>query len=132
VHAIPYLGRALSCCFCLPTLAGAALAVAMYLKERPNERMSASDGAICGGIVGVISGVLAAILGWIVALVFGAMNMAFLGSVMRNVPNFMSGLAFGGMGLFFAIPFNGVVYGGMGALGGFLALQLFYKNRLAQ
>ncbi|EYF07130.1 hypothetical protein [Chondromyces apiculatus] len=132
VSAIPLIGGLLVCCFCLPTLGGAALAVSMHLKENPHERLNTTDAAMCGGLVGVVSGVLSAILQYIVGLIFGGAALAMLGGMTRSMPSFAANLAGGGLGLFVSIPLSAILYGGMGALGGFLSMQLFFKDRLAQ
>ena len=133
VSSIPLLGSLLVCCFCLPTLGGAALAISMHLKENPHERLGTNDAALCGGLVGVVSGVLAAILQYIFGLIFGGAAFAMLGNMTGGVPpEFARAMAGGGLGLILQIPLGAILYGGMGALGGFLSMQLFFKDRLAQ
>jgi len=132
VSVIPVIGQLLVCCFCLPTLGGSALAVWMYLKDRPNERLTTSDAALCGSLAGVVAGVLGAILGYFVNLAFGALSATVLQDLYGTMPDFASQVAVGGFGLLISIPLSAIVDGAMGALGGFLAMQLFFKDRLAQ
>ncbi|AKT43868.1 uncharacterized protein CMC5_081050 [Chondromyces crocatus] len=132
LSATPFVGGFLVCCFCLPTLAAAALALYLYFKERPHERITPADAALCGGMTGAVSGAVSSLLGYLVSLVFGATSLAMLGGLSRDIPDLAGAMASGGLMIFISLPISAIVYGLMGALGGFLSLQLFYKDRLAQ
>jgi hypothetical protein len=127
LSSIPFLNL-LNCCFCLLNLVGSTLAVALYLKESPNERLSSSDAALCGGIAGAVAGLVAGVLGLILSLAMGTMLASFYASL---PPQVASNMTISGLSAIIQIPFYMIGYGGMGALGGFLSMQLLFKDRLA-
>jgi hypothetical protein len=125
--AIPLINW-LNCCFCLLNMGGAVLAVHFYLKEFPNERLNNSDAALCGGMAGVVAGVIASVLGLLMNLLLGT----FIASIYASLPpDLASKLAMQSSFGIIGIPVNAIIYGAFGALGGFLAMQLFFKERSA-
>jgi hypothetical protein len=127
VSALPIL-NILNCCFCLLNMGGAALAVSMYLKENPNERLNNQDAALCGGIAGAFAGLVASLLGLIMNLIAAPLLAAFYRSL---PPDIASKIAMSSGWGIIGIPVNIALYGAFGALGGFLAMQLFFKDRAA-
>jgi hypothetical protein len=126
LSSIPLLNL-LNACFCLLIMVGAAAAVFFYLKDNPNERLGGGDAAMCGGIAGAVAGVIAGLLGMILSLTIGTALSGLTG----RLPG-ASSLAFSGIAAVVAIPIYAIMYGGMGALGGFLSMQVFFKDRLEQ
>jgi hypothetical protein len=125
LSAIP-LVNALNCCFCLWNLVGVFLGLSMYFKENPQERITNTDAAIAGAMSGVVAGFLAAVLGLVINLILGSI----LASMYSNLPHEMRRiLAQSAAGGAFSIVLSPLFYGGWGALGGFLAMELFHKDR---
>jgi hypothetical protein len=109
-------------------MAGAVVAVSIYLKDNPAERLNNGDAAMCGGMAGGIAGVVAGILG----LLFNLMLGTFVASIYASLPpDVASKLAMQGSWGILGIPVGAIIYGAFGALGGFLAMQLFFKDRQA-
>jgi hypothetical protein len=127
LSSIPLLNL-LNCCFCLLNVAGAALAVSLYLKEHPNERLSSNDAALCGALAGVTAGVITGVLDIVIKLVFGTLLSGLYASF---PPEIAANLAVTGVTAVFYIPGYAIAYGAMGALGGFAAMQFLFKDRLA-
>src|SRR5690606_1059054 len=125
LSSIPALNM-LNLCFCLLVLVGAAASVPFYLKDHPNERLSGGDAAPRGGIAGAVAALIASILRAVLSFAMGAA----LAGLTRSVPG-MGSLAFSGVTTFLMIPVYALVYGGMGALGGYASMQIFFKDRLA-
>jgi len=126
LSAIPLLNL-LNCCFCLLNMAGAVIGVQMYLKANPNEKISNGDAAISGVISGVVAGVISGVVGFVFSLVLGSV----LAGLYRNISPEL-GRAFASVGARGAVSIvvNPFLYGGFGALGGFLGMQFFFKDRL--
>jgi len=124
LSGIPLLNL-LNCCFCMLNLAGAAIGLSMYLREHPGESISSGDAAISGTISGAVTGVIAATLGIVVQIALGSLIASMLGTMPHEVRVAFARQAGSGYA-FAAVP----VYAGFGALGGFLSMQLFFKDRL--
>ena len=127
IGAVPLLGGLLVLCFCMPALIGSAAAIHFYLKDHPSDRLTGSDAALCGGIAGTTTGLVASVLG----MLFSLVTNTLVASVRSNLPGFLSSMAVGGLLGILMIPLYALLYGGMGALGGFLSMQLFFKDRAA-
>ncbi|KYF78861.1 hypothetical protein BE17_22505, partial [Sorangium cellulosum] len=118
----------LNCCFCLLNVAGAAVAVSLYLNEHPHERLSGNDAALCGAIAGAAAGLIAGVFDLVIKVLFGTL----LGGLYASLPpDLVKNLAIGSLATAIYIPFYAIAYSAMGALGGFLSLQLLFKDRLA-
>jgi len=116
----------LNCCFCLLNMAGAAFALSLYLKDNPTERISASDAAICGGMAGVLAGTIAGIGQMVTRVVTASLLVQFLPTL---PPDFYKSIGWqSSMGIL-GIPTSALIYGAFGALGGFLALTMFFQDR---
>jgi hypothetical protein len=124
---IPILGGLLVLCFCMPSLIGSAISVNLYLKDHPTERLTGGDAAICGGIAGAVTGLVASLLGMLFSLLAGSL----IAGLSSSMPSFMPSMAMNGIVSIIMIPVYALIYGGMGALGGFLSMQLFFKDRAA-
>lgn len=121
----------LNCCFCLLNMAGAAAAVGMYLKDNPSERITSGDAAMCGGFAGMIAGVVVGILGVVMQVVAGSALMALYGHLATVLPPDVIAKMTMQAGWSIAyIPLYVILYGLFGALGGFLSLNLFFKDRI--
>ncbi|MFO0588896.1 MAG: hypothetical protein U0441_15205 [Polyangiaceae bacterium] len=129
LSAIPLLG-ALNCCFCLLVQGGSIIGVNMYLKENPQERLSSGDAATSGAMSGAIAGVIAGVLQMLISLITGgAANMA---QIMRQLPpdvaRSVGPLMMGGASII-GIIISVIIFTAFGALGGFLGMTLFFKDR---
>lgn len=130
LSSIPVLD-CLNFCFCLLNMAGAVIAVQMYLKENSQERLNNGEAATCGGIAGAIAGLIRGILGLLISMVLGPTLMSFYA---KNLPPEVvanMGRSFAGsLGMaIVAIPIYAILYGAFGALGGVLGMSLFFKDR---
>jgi hypothetical protein len=126
LSGIPLLNF-LNCCFCLLNMAGAAIGISMYLKANPNEKISNGDAAMSGAISGALAGLISGIFGFIVSLALGSV----LVGLYRNVsPELAKAFAQMGSRGVASIVVNPFLYAGFGALGGFLSMQFFFKDRL--
>lgn len=112
-------------------MAGAAVGISIYLKENPSEKLNAGDAAICGGMAGSIAGFATSILNMISSLLIETLAASLYTSVYSGLPPFFSTLMRETGSGILSIPVNIIIYGAFGALGGFLAMQLFFKDRLA-
>ena len=128
--SIPILD-CLNYCFCLLNVAGAVIGVQMYLKENAQEQLNNGDAAACGAIAGVVAGFVRGILGLIIGLTLGPMLFRFYQGVLPPDVLAQMGRQFGaslGMSVVM-IPLYAILYGGFGAIGGVLAMSLFFKDR---
>lgn len=126
LSSIPFLNL-LNACFCLLNMVGAVVAVSMHLKDHPDERLSNGEAALCGAIAGATAGFIASILGFVVSLAFGTL----MSGLYANLPEFAGSMAVSGIGTLLWTPFAMIGYAAMGALGGFLGMQLLFKDRLS-
>ena len=123
--AIPIVNL-LRCCFCLPNMAGAAIGISMYLKEHPGENLSDGDAAISGTISGGIAGAIAGVVGFIINLALGSLLVGFYRNMPADVARTLAQVSAGGAAGIIVAP---IMYAPFGALGGFLSMQLFFKER---
>lgn len=124
--SIPLL-NCLNLLFCLLNIAGIALALHLYLKSAPGDTVSNGEAAIFGTISGAGAGLIAGLLG----LALNAVMMKALAPFLKELgPQVEQQIAAqGAMGLIM-VPVNVLLFAGFGALGGFLAMQVFFKARL--
>jgi hypothetical protein len=127
LSAVPLL-NVLNCCFCLLSLAGVALGLGMFLRSNPTDKVSAGEAAASGAISGAVAGVISSILGMITNLILGSVLASLYSSFPRELRQAMVQRAAGGI---LMIPVSLMIFTATGALGGFLAMQLFWKDRLA-
>ena len=126
VSAIPLL-NILNCCFCMINVGGIVLAISMYLRANPNDRMSTGEAAGFGGIAGAGAGVITAIFSMLFNLALGEMMAEWSRSVSPQLAAQMARQTTMGIA---AIPVDAVIYGAFGAIGGVIAMQLLFKSRL--
>jgi hypothetical protein len=127
LSAIP-LFNVLNCCFCLLNLVGVGIGLAMFFRSNPNEKINAGEAAASGAISGALAGVISSILGVITNLVLGPLLFSMYSSFPRELRQAMRQSAASGI---IGIPVSVLMFTAIGALGGFLAMQLFWKDRLA-
>jgi hypothetical protein len=134
LSSIPLL-NAFNCCFCLLNLVGAGFGVGSYLRSHPNEKISNGDAAVCGMISGAITGLMTSVFGFLASLAFGPLLFTALSGVYRTLPPHVARelLRFtaGSASTLLMTPVNMAIYGGFGALGGFLSLHMLWKDRVA-
>ncbi len=126
LSGIPLLGI-LNCCFCMLNIVGAAIGISMYLKQNPGENISNGDAAISGSISGAVAGLISGVLTFLTSLALGSMMAGFYRSLPSGAGRMM--LQSGARGAV-GIVVNPFLYAAFGALGGFLAMQIFFKDRL--
>jgi hypothetical protein len=118
----------LNCCFCLLNMAGVAIGLSMYLKANPGDKINNGEAASAGAISGAIAGVIAGVS----SLIINLLLTSVMASMYRTLPpEFARIIGQTSVGGVVGIPFNLLLYGAFGALGGFLSMQLFFKDRLA-
>ena len=126
LSAVPVL-NILNCCFCMLNLAGAAIGISMFLKENPGN-ISNGDAAFSGAMSGAIAGLIAGVAQFMWSIL--------LGSILAGL--YTSTLPLGAARYIMSMSARGVLgiitdpiwTGCFGALGGFLAMQMFFKDRL--
>lgn len=122
---IPLLNL-LNCCFCLLNMGGIVLALGMYLRQAPEDRLTLGEAAGFGAAAGAGAGVIAGLLG----LVTSRLVVSALSGLLANAPDQVKSqlAASSAMGLL-VIPVDAVLFAAFGALGGILGLTLFFKDR---
>ena len=128
LSSIPLL-KALNCCFCLLNLVGVGIGIGMHLKSNPQDKLNAGEAAAAGAISGALAGLISSIASLLMNLILGAMMWRTYSSFPREVRDAMSMMMMGGGIL--GIPLGIIMFAAIGAIGGFLAMQLFWKDRLA-
>ena len=135
VLAVPVLGDILRCVFCVGVMAGAAASMKFWLDSHRAEDLTPVDAAMLGASSGAMSGVAAWVVSLPIRVVFGEGLAGFYDSseilpavVKQNlhalyIPEF-------GM-IVMSLPLQVMVYGLMGAIGGFIALKYLFPKRLA-
>lgn len=129
LSSIPLLS-CLNLFFCLLNMAGIALALMMYFKENPNDRVTNGEAALFGTLAGAGAGLIAGILGWLIGILFAGVMAKMMASLAENLPpQFSQQMAMQGAANLIMIPVQVILFAGFGALGGFLALILFFKDK---
>ncbi len=127
LSAVP-LVQALNCCFCMLNLVGAGIGLSMYFKDHPGEKISNGDAAGSGAISGAMAGLIAGIVGLIKSLF---VSQAAIHDAVRQLPPdlrpMVMWIAAGGGVL--GLIIGPLIYGAFGALGGYLSMLLFFKDR---
>jgi hypothetical protein len=127
LSSIP-LVKVLNCCFCLLNLVGVGIGIGMHLKQNPTDKLNAGEAAAAGAISGALAGLISSIASLIMNLIVGSMMYRMYSSFPREMRDAMGMMMGGGI---LGIPLGIMMYAAIGALGGFLAMQLFWKDRLA-
>ncbi len=133
--ALPFLGDVLRCAFCFGVVAGSALSMKLWLDTHLAENLTPVEAAYLGGLSGGVSGVVAWLIALPIRIAFGDgigqfyLDREFLPG---GVKYLLRALYASDLGeIFMSLLFQLVVYGAMGALGGFLAIQYLFPTRRA-
>lgn len=127
LSAIP-LVNVLNCCFCMLNLAGVTLGLHLHLRAHPDEGLTQSDAAVLGGISGAVAGLVTSLAGIALSLFVETVTASLYHSL---PPDLAKSLARTSAESLVAIPGYVAAYGVVGAIGGVICLQLFFKNRIA-
>jgi hypothetical protein len=131
--AVPILGDVLRCALGVGVMLGSILSMKLWLDAHRAETLTASQAATLGACSGGICGAVAWIVSVPIRLVFGPslgdffMEREFLPTFVKY--NIRSLYTDDGTSLAMSLPLEVVVYGVMGALGGFLAIQYVFPSR---
>jgi hypothetical protein len=133
--AIPVIGDLLRCCFCIGVMAGAAASMKLWLDSHRAENLTAMEGATLGACSGAVTACVSWALSLPVRVGFGEGLSTFYHSstalpelLRTNLEALYTPSA--GM-IVMSLPLQLGLYGVMGAVGGFLALQLAFGSRKA-
>jgi hypothetical protein len=136
VLAIPMLGDVLRCALCVGVMAGSLLSMKLWLDSHLAENLSAADAALLGACSGGVTGGVSWFISVPIRLVFGAdlasffMNREFLPELLKD--NLRSLYTSDFASILVSLPLEIMVYGIMGALGGFLSIQYVFRARLGR
>jgi hypothetical protein len=131
--AVPILGDVLRCALCVGVMLGSLLSMKLWLDVHRAEMLRPSDAAMLGACSGAVSGVVAWTASVPIRLVFGPslgdffMDRQFLPTFIKY--NMRSLYTDDAAALVMSLPLEVIVYGVMGALGGFLAIQYVFPSR---
>ncbi len=131
--ALPILGDVLRCALCVGVMLGSLLSMKLWLDSHRAERLSPADAALLGACSGAVSGAVAWLVSVPIRLVFGPslgdffMDRQFLPTFIKY--NIRSLYTDDAAALLMSLPLEIVLYGVMGALGGFLAIQYVFPRR---
>ncbi len=134
--AIPVLGDFLRCVLCIGVIAGSVASMKLWLDSHLAENLSTLEAAYLGSLSGVTSACACWIISVPVRLAFGRslgdffMERGMLPDSVRYVIRSLYTPEFGDLVL--SLLFQAIVYAGMGALGGFLAIQYAFPARRAE
>lgn len=133
--AVPLLGDFFRCALCLGVLAGAALSMKLWLDTHLAENLSTLEAAYVGGLSGVATAGVTWVLSVPIRLGWGeSLGDYFMapGILPASIKYLMRSLYTPDLGdLVISLLFQVIVYGAMGALGGFLTLQYAFPSRRA-
>ena len=117
-------------------MAGAALALKVWLDTHRAENLAPLRAAYCGALAGAVSAVVAWVVSLPIRVAFGQalgdfyMDRTFLPDTVKYL---MRALYQGDVGdLVVTLFFQVLAYGAMGALGAFLSLQYLFAARRAE
>ncbi len=129
LSSIPLLS-CLNLFFCLLNMAGIAIALSMYFKAHPDDRVTNGEAALFGTCAGAGAGLIAGVLGWVLGILLSSAMAGLMASLQEKLPpQFAQQMAMQhGMNLLM-IPVQIILFAGFGALGGFLSLILFFKGK---
>jgi hypothetical protein len=131
--AIPVLGDLLRCCLCIGVMAGAAASMKLWLDNHRAENLTPVEGATLGALSGAVTAAVSWVLSLPVRVVFGEGLTTFyhsssaLPDLLRS--NLEALYAPGAMMIVMSLPLQLGLYAVMGAVGGFVALQLAFASR---
>lgn len=134
--ALPILGDILRCALCLGVLAGAGLSMKLWLDTHLAENLSTAEAAYLGWLSGVATAAVSWVVSFPIRLAFGDalgefyMNREILPTSIKYLLRSTYTASFGE--ILMSLLLYTVVYGAMGALGGFLSLQFLFGSRRAE
>jgi hypothetical protein len=131
--AIPLLGDLLRCCFCIGVMVGAAVSMKLWLDNHQAENLTPTDAAALGACSGAVTAAVSWVLSVPLRLGFGEGLVSFYHSS-SSLPDLvrtnLEALYAPGFGMIvMSLPIHFALYAVMGAVGGFLALQLAFSSR---
>ena len=133
VLALPILGDILRCAACLGVMAGSLLSMKLWLDSHRAEKLTVTDAAMLGACSGAVAGGAAWLVSVPIRIVFGAslvdffMEREFLPTFVKY--NIRSLYTDDFAAILMSLPLEVVLYGIMGALGGFLAIQYVFPTK---
>jgi hypothetical protein len=133
VLALPILGDILRCAMCIGVMAGSLLSMKLWLDAHRAENLTPTDASLLGACSGAVSGAAAWLVSMPIRLAFGRaladffMEREFLPAFAKvNLRSlYTDELA----SIVMSLPLEVVLYGVMGALGGFLGIQYVFSSR---
>jgi hypothetical protein len=133
VLAIPVLGDVLRCALCIGVMAGSLLSMKLWLDSHRAEKLTPTDAAVLGACSGGVAGAVSWFISVPIRLVFGDQLADFF-MARESLPDFVKNnirslYADEAASIVMSLPLQVVLYGTMGALGGFLALQYAFPTR---
>ena len=118
LSSVPLLGSLNLAC-CLLNVIGCQIGLFIYFNRNPSAKLRGRDAAELGFISGTTAGVLTALV-----------HLVLMGPMLMLMGRMTSAI---GSGMSLAMMLVGVVlFGGVGALGGFLGLQVFFSSHKAR
>jgi len=118
LSSVPLLGSLNLAC-CLLNVIGCQIGLFIYFNRNPSAKLRGRDAAELGFISGTTAGVLTALV-----------HLVLMGPMLMLMGRMTSAI---GSGMSLAMMLVGVVlFGGFGALGGFLGLQVFFSSHKAR
>jgi hypothetical protein len=133
--AIPVLGDLLRCCLCVGVMLGAGISMRLWLESHQAENLTATEAATLGACSGAVTAAVSWTLSVPVRLGFGDGLTAFYHSstaLPDLVRTNLEALYAPGLGMIvMSLPIHFALYALMGAVGGFLALQMAFASRKA-
>ncbi len=133
IIAIPVLGDILRCCFCVGVMAGAGASMKLWLDTHLAENLTPTDAMTLGAMSGLVTALASWILSLPVRFAFGEglSNFYESSSVLPDVARHnLQALYTPSVGMVvMSLPLQLALYGVMGAVGGFLALETVFKAR---
>ena len=133
--AIPVIGDLLRCCFCIGVMVGAAASMKLWLDSHQAENLTPVEAATLGACSGAVTATVSWVLSLPVRVAFGEGLSTFyhsstaLPDLLRT--NLEALYAPGAMMIVMSLPLQLGLYALMGAVGGFVALQLTFASRKA-
>ena len=131
--ALPILGDLLRCALCLGVVLGSLLSMKLWLDAHRAENLTPGDAVMLGACSGASSGAVAWVVSVPIRLAFGPslgdffMEREFLPMFAKY--NIRSLYTDDFASIFMSLPLEVVLYGVMGAVGGFLGLQYAFASR---
>jgi hypothetical protein len=131
--AIPVLGDLLRCCLCVGVMVGAGASMKIWLENHQAENLTPTDAAMLGACSGSVTAMVSWVLSVPLRLGFGDGLSTFYHSS-TSLPDIvrtnLEALYAPGFGMIvMSLPIHLALYALMGAVGGFLALQMAFASR---